>query len=57
MSQRFTSKLSLADRELPAGWELALTPEGEPYYVNHILKKTTWDLPEEPEVEDTISNS
>jgi len=27
---------------LPEGWEQAITPEGEVYYINHITKTTSW---------------
>ena len=27
---------------LPPGWEQAVTPEGETYYLNHIERKTSW---------------
>ncbi|KAM9499612.1 transcriptional coactivator YAP1-like [Salvelinus alpinus] len=27
---------------LPEGWEQAVTPEGEVYYINHITKTTSW---------------
>ncbi|KAJ1742116.1 hypothetical protein LPJ68_002224 [Coemansia sp. RSA 1086] len=30
---------------LPSGWEQRLTPEGRPYFVNHIARTTTWDDP------------
>jgi hypothetical protein len=30
------------DSDLPDGWEAALTPEGIPYFINHITKQTTW---------------
>ena len=31
--------------QLPPGWERRVTPTGEPYYVNHIDKTTSWDPP------------
>ncbi|KAJ2507674.1 hypothetical protein H4217_008737, partial [Coemansia sp. RSA 1939] len=30
---------------LPSGWEHRFTPEGRPYFVNHIARTTTWDDP------------
>ena len=30
---------------LPPGWSQKMTPEGRPYYYNHISEKTTWDRP------------
>lgn len=27
---------------LPEGWEQAMTPEGEIYYINHKNKTTSW---------------
>ncbi|KAK9875543.1 hypothetical protein WA026_009351 [Henosepilachna vigintioctopunctata] len=30
---------------LPFGWEAALTPEGQVYYLNHITRTTTWEDP------------
>lgn len=35
---------SMLDNEppLPQGWEKARTPDGQLYYINHILQTTTW---------------
>jgi WW domain/C2 domain len=30
---------------LPPGWSEKKTPEGRPYYYNHIMNSTTWDRP------------
>ncbi|OMJ18486.1 E3 ubiquitin-protein ligase pub1 [Smittium culicis] len=30
---------------LPSGWERRCTPEGRPYFVNHLARTTTWDDP------------
>ncbi|XP_013393837.1 transcriptional coactivator YAP1-A isoform X2 [Lingula anatina] len=30
---------------LPPGWDMARTPSGQPYYINHIDKTTTWHDP------------
>ncbi|PVV01573.1 hypothetical protein BB560_004005 [Smittium megazygosporum] len=30
---------------LPSGWEQRATPEGRPYFVNHIARTTTWEDP------------
>ena len=27
---------------LPEGWEQAVTPEGEMYFIDHHTKKTSW---------------
>jgi len=32
--------------DLPPGWEVLYTPDGKPYYSNHITKATTWTKPE-----------
>ncbi|CAG9864103.1 unnamed protein product [Phyllotreta striolata] len=34
-----------APAELPTGWEERRTPNGRPYYVNHITKSTQWVRP------------
>uniref|UniRef100_A0AAZ3R1A4 WW domain-containing protein n=1 Tax=Oncorhynchus tshawytscha TaxID=74940 RepID=A0AAZ3R1A4_ONCTS len=34
--------LGTARSPLPEGWEQAVTPEGEVYYINHITKTTSW---------------
>nr|CCC46818.1 putative zinc finger protein 2 [Trypanosoma vivax Y486] len=31
---------------LPAGWQMAYTPTGQPYYMDHNTKTTHWTLPE-----------
>nr|2L4J_A Chain A, Yes-associated protein 2 (YAP2) [Oryzias latipes] len=33
---------SPASGPLPEGWEQAITPEGEIYYINHKNKTTSW---------------
>uniref|UniRef100_A0A8C7ZQ24 WW domain-containing protein n=1 Tax=Oryzias sinensis TaxID=183150 RepID=A0A8C7ZQ24_9TELE len=38
---------------LPEGWEQAVTPEGEMYYIDHINKTTTWV---DPRLGSTLSN-
>ncbi|KAJ1922147.1 hypothetical protein H4219_000009 [Mycoemilia scoparia] len=30
---------------LPSGWEQRHTPEGRPYFVNHLARTTTWEDP------------
>ena len=30
---------------LPPGWEMAKTPTGQLYYMNHITKTTQWEDP------------
>lgn len=34
--------------ELPEGWEERKTPNGRPYYVNHVKKTTQWNRPLQP---------
>lgn len=41
-------KEEVLSRALPQGWELAETPEGEVYFINHITKTTTWFDPRLP---------
>ena len=31
--------------QLPPGWEMAKTPSGQLYFMNHITKTTQWDDP------------
>ena len=37
-----------AQPQLPAGWQLAYTPEGVPYYVDHTTRTTQWHPPTAP---------
>ncbi|OUC49259.1 WW domain protein [Trichinella nativa] len=37
--------VDLDDQTLPAGWERAFTETGQPYFINHIDKTTTWEDP------------
>ncbi|CCW71145.1 unnamed protein product [Phytomonas sp. Hart1] len=30
---------------LPPGWQLAYTPDGKPYYIDHNTKTTHWTMP------------
>lgn len=30
---------------LPPGWQMAYTPDGKPYYIDHNNKSTHWTLP------------
>ncbi|KAJ2721794.1 hypothetical protein GGI07_003728 [Coemansia sp. Benny D115] len=41
---------------LPSGWEQRLTPEGRPYFVNHIAHTTTWDDPRQRSAQAPSSN-
>jgi hypothetical protein len=41
-NERLRNELQLT---LPAGWEVKLTPEGRPYYINHETRTTTWEAP------------
>ncbi|XP_069746821.1 transcriptional coactivator YAP1 isoform X4 [Narcine bancroftii] len=36
------------DVPLPPGWEMAKTPSGQRYYLNHIEQTTTWQDPRKP---------
>eukprot|EP01004_Peranema_trichophorum_P006111 NODE_4946_length_1091_cov_51.010331_g4394_i0.p1 GENE.NODE_4946_length_1091_cov_51.010331_g4394_i0~~NODE_4946_length_1091_cov_51.010331_g4394_i0.p1 ORF type:complete len:359 (-),score=83.82 NODE_4946_length_1091_cov_51.010331_g4394_i0:13-1008(-) len=33
------------DLTLPEGWEVGVTPEGRPYYIDHNTKNTSWTHP------------
>jgi E3 ubiquitin-protein ligase NEDD4 len=33
---------------LPAGWEMRISPDGRPYYLDHGAKTSTWDDPRVP---------
>ena len=35
---------------LPEGWEIKYTEAGEPYYVDHVSKKTQWQDPRSTQV-------
>lgn len=35
----------LLDEPLPPGWGMARTPQGQRYYLNHLLQTTTWQDP------------
>ncbi|KAM4620429.1 transcriptional coactivator YAP1-like isoform 1-T2 [Polymixia lowei] len=37
-----TQNISPEPDPLPEGWEQAVSPEGEVYYINHINKSTSW---------------
>ncbi|XP_019863147.1 PREDICTED: syntaxin-binding protein 4-like isoform X2 [Amphimedon queenslandica] len=39
-------KRILSAGELPEGWEVAYTADGEKYYINHGNRKTSWEHPE-----------
>eukprot|EP01047_Picozoa_sp_COSAG01_P015911 COSAG01_NODE_802_length_13465_cov_24.092242_13_plen_341_part_00 len=41
-NERLKGELQL---QLPAGWEVTMTPEGRPYYVDHSTQTTHWDPP------------
>ncbi|XP_059164148.1 transcriptional coactivator YAP1-like [Physella acuta] len=36
---------ALDEQPLPAGWDMAKTPQGQRYYLNHVLQITTWNDP------------
>ena len=40
--QAASLSLTNLNSPLPPGWEQAVTPEGEIYYINHIDKCTSW---------------
>jgi len=35
----------LDEQPLPQGWDMAKTPQGQRYYLNHVLQITTWNDP------------
>jgi len=35
----------MAQPPLPPGWEMKMTPEGRPYYLDHATKQTSWTVP------------
>lgn len=37
--------LLLEEQPLPLGWEMAKTPQGQVYFLNHMTQKTTWQDP------------
>ncbi|XP_052783377.1 transcriptional coactivator YAP1-like isoform X2 [Mya arenaria] len=37
--------LILEEQPLPSGWEMAKTPQGQVYFLNHATQKTTWQDP------------
>ncbi len=39
--------------DIPKGWEVRVSEDGRPYYVNHILKTTQWEHPRLGEAEDS----
>jgi len=43
ISSRTSSNDQLGD--LPRGWEMRFNPEGRPYYIDHLNKKTQWEDP------------
>ncbi len=43
----------LSDIHIPKGWEIQVTEDGQPYYVNHILKMTQWEHPNLGEAADS----
>lgn len=36
---------ALDEQPLPSGWDMAKTPQGQRYYLNHVLQITTWNDP------------
>ena len=34
---------SMEQHGLPKGWEMVLTPDGKPYFIDHANKRTTWE--------------
>ncbi|BFZ06139.1 hypothetical protein BsWGS_09178 [Bradybaena similaris] len=36
---------ALDEEPLPTGWDMARTPQGQRYYLNHVLQITTWNDP------------
>ncbi|KNC87716.1 hypothetical protein SARC_00150, partial [Sphaeroforma arctica JP610] len=39
---RQLARPALEDDPLPAGWEMRLTPTGQPYYMDHNNRRTQW---------------
>ncbi|KEG12849.1 zinc finger protein 2 [Trypanosoma grayi] len=33
--------------QLPIGWQMAYSPEGDPYYIDHNTRTTHWQIPPE----------
>ena len=48
LPQTAQQKQLMLSRPLPHGWEQAVTPEGEAYFINHISKSTSWFDPRMP---------
>ncbi|KRY86621.1 Yorkie -like protein [Trichinella pseudospiralis] len=46
--------VDLDDQTLPAGWERAFTETGQPYFINHIDKTTTWEDPRKRPLKQSI---
>ena len=46
--QTALEKQQVLSRALPQGWEQAVTPEGEVYFINHVTKSTSWFDPRIP---------
>lgn len=47
--------IQLLREPLPDGWEARLTPNGQVYYANHFNRKTQWDRPTKPAIENDAS--
>ena len=47
----------LDEPQLPPGWEKARTPDGQLYYLNHILQTTTWVDPRKGQLQPIVSQS
>ncbi|KAF5892742.1 transcriptional coactivator YAP1 isoform X1, partial [Clarias magur] len=45
------------DVPLPPGWEMAKTPSGQRYFLNHIDQSTTWQDPRKAMLQITQTNS
>ncbi|XP_060563358.1 transcriptional coactivator YAP1-A-like isoform X6 [Ruditapes philippinarum] len=48
--------LILEEQPLPPGWEMAKTPQGQIYFLNHVTQQTTWQDPRKPNFNINKSN-
>ncbi|PAV87687.1 hypothetical protein WR25_07992 [Diploscapter pachys] len=52
-----SNKLSRSNlNALPFGWDLAYDKKGRPFYINHVLKKTTWQRPQADHTREIMDN-
>ena len=48
LPQTAQQKQQMLAMDLPEGWDVGVTPEGERYFINHITKTTSWFDPRIP---------